>query len=259
MHKKAIIYFILVSISQLLVAQNEAITTKWSYNTSYLMPAGKWESGIFQPLRYGLNEKIELNTHVFMLPLIPEAAVKINLGDAKGISIASEHSISSPTPFLNLISRKGTGGILSPEFDFPFILSLSNGMVVSKPLCANLLLSAHVKYTFALRGSKPDYQATIDLPLFYPRMAHYYKGSTINTGLALKGTLSSKWLYEQSVQVFAITRNDNNFFFENSGSLMWAAGLTLRIKGGYVLTYGNFPFDNHWQMWPTIDLVFGKR
>lgn len=259
MVKNIIIFIILLSISQLVVAQNEVIKEKWSYNTAQLMPAGKWESGIFQPLRYGLNDKIELNTNVLLLPLVPGAALKISLGEAKGFILSGEHGISSPTPFLNVVSRKGIGGILSPEFDFPFIFSIKNGIIASKPVCTNNLLSIHANYTFALRGSQPDYQATIDLPLFYPRMAHYYKGSTVNIGLSVKGTLSSKWLYEQSAQVYIITRNENNFFFENSGSLLWALGRTLRIRGGYVLTYGTFPFDNHWQMWPTIDLLFGKK
>lgn len=259
MVKNIIIYIILFFISQLVFAQSEIVKDKWSYHTAQLMPAGKWESGIFQPLRYGLNSKVELNTHVLMLPLVPGAAVKVSLGQAKGFMLSSEHGISSPTPFLNVVSRKGTGGILSPEFDFPFILSIKNGIIASKPICKNALLSVHANYTFALRANKPDYQATIDLPLFYPRMAHYYKGSTVNAGLSVKGNISPKWLYEQSTQVFVITRNENNFFFENSGSLLWAIGRTLRIKGGYVLSYGTFPFDNHWQMWPTVDLLFGKR
>jgi hypothetical protein len=243
----------------MLYSQDIPVRDKWSSNTAYLMPAGKWESGIFQPFRYGVNEKLEIRTNALILPLIPNAGVRIAWGSRKGFVFASEHIVSSPTPFLKFFSRKDIGGLISPEFDFPFILTMNNSLIVSKLVDSVSLISAYAGFVFALRGSKPDPQSTIDLPLFYPRMAQYYEGVSIRLGMSLKGSLSGKWFYEEGLHVFVITRKENNFFIENTGSLMWAAGRSLRIKGGYVLTYGRYPFGTHWQMWPTIDLVFGSK
>jgi hypothetical protein len=62
------------------------------------------------------------------------------------------------------------------------------------------------------------------------------------------------------VQAFIVTRPENNFFFENTGTLMWGFGKSLRIKGGYILAYGKYPYITpKWQMWPTVDVVFGSR
>lgn len=260
MIRKLIISISILFIAGILHAQDEPLLKKWSYNSAYLMPAGKWESGIFQPFRYGINQKLEVYTNVLMLPFIPEAGAKIAWGNKSDFDIASEHSLSTPTPFLNFISRKGTGGLISPEYDFSFILSVSNSIIVSRKITQSALLSANAGFVFALRGKQPDQQSTIDFPVFYPRMAHYYKGTSIRLGTAVKGSIGTRWFYEEGVKVFIITRKQNNFFFENTGTIMWALGKSLRIRGGYILAYGKYPYVTpKWQMWPTLDLVFGSK
>jgi len=260
MIRKSIVCFAIICCFNTVQAQDGPLLKKWSYNTAYLMPAGKWESGIFQPFRYGINPKLEVFTNVLMLPLIPGAGVKIALGTKDDFLITSEHSLSSPTPFLNFISRKGIGGLISPEYSYSFILSVNNAITVSREITPSVIASVSAGFAFALRGDKPDPQSTIDLPLFYPRMAHYYEGTSVRIGAAVKGSISSKWFYEESVKGFIITRSENNLFFENSGTIMWALGRSLRIRGGYVLAYGKYPYVTpKWQLWPTLDLVFGSR
>ncbi len=260
MIRKLIVCLIFIGCVGAGFAQDDLLLKKWSYNTAYIMPAHKWESGIFQPFRYGINQKLEVNTNVLILPLIPTMGIKYALGSKIGFDISSEHSLSVPTPFLNIISRKGIGGMISPEFDFKFILSVYNGLIVSRPIASKMLASAKVGITFAIRGEKPDPQSTIDLPVFYSRMAHYYDGASIRLGGAIKGSFGEKWFYEEGAQAFIITRSENNFFFENTGTIMWAVGKSLRIRGGYILAYGKYPYlTPKWQLWPTLDLVFGSR
>jgi len=260
MIRKLIISISLFCFVSILYAQDEPLLKKWSYNTAYLMPDGKWESGLFQPFRYGINQKLEVFTNVLMLPFIPEAGAKLAWGTKNDFVLASEHSLSVPTPFLNMMSRKGIGGLISPEYDFSFILSVYNGLIISRKVAPKVLVSAKAGFAFAIRAEKPDPQSTIDLPVFYPRMAHYYDGASIRLGGAVKGSLGAKWFYEEGVQAFIITRPENNFFFENTGTLMWALGKSLRIRGGYILAYGKYPYVTpKWQMWPTLDFVFGSK
>lgn len=260
MTRKIILSISFLCFAGILFAQDEPLLKKWSYNTAYLMPAGKWESGIFQPFRYGINQKLEVFTNALMLPFIPEAGAKLRWGTKDDFAIASEHSLSVPTPFLNMMSRKGIGGLISPEYDFPFILSFSNSLIVSRQIAPKIIASAKAGFAFALRGEKPDPQSTIDLPVFYPRMAHYYNGASIRFGTSVKGSLGKKWFYDEGVQAFIITRPENNFFFENTGTIMWAVGKSLRIRGGYILAYGKYPYVTpKWQMWPTLDFVFGSK
>src|SRR5665811_1220466 len=162
MIRKLIISIALFCFISILHAQDEPLFKKWSYNTAYLMPAGKWESGLFQPFRYGINQKIEVFTNVLMLPFIPEAGAKLDWGTKNNYILASEHSLSVPTPFLNMMSRKGIGGLISPEYDFSFILSVYNGVIVSRQIAPKLMASAKAGFAFAIRGEKPDPQSTID-------------------------------------------------------------------------------------------------
>lgn len=260
MIRKIILSIALFCFAGILNAQDEPLLKKWSYNTAYLMPAGKWESGLFQPFRYGINQKLEVFTHVLMLPFKPEAGVKMAWATKNNFVIASEHTLSVPTPFLNIVSREDIGGLISPEYDFSFILSVSNAFTVSRQIAPKTLLSAKAGFAFAIRAEKPDPQSTIDMPVFYPRMAHYYDGASIRLGTAVKGSLGEKWFYEEGLQVFIITRPEYNFFFENTGTIMWAVGKSLRIRGGYILAFGKYPYENpKWQMWPTLDVVFGSK
>lgn len=243
----------------LLPAQETTLSEKWGGNTAFIMPKGKWESGIVQSFRYGLNDKIELRTHALLMPFLPNAGVKISYGVKGGFLLAGEHALSYPTLFLKMVSFKGTGGLISPQYQYPFLLSVDNTLIATKLIGISSLLTANAGLSFVIRGSKPDYQSTIDLPLLYPRMAHYYEGATFRAGLSFQGLITRKLFYEEHAQMFVITRDQDNFFTENSGTLMWALGRSLRIKGGYVLSWGKYPFGDHLQMWPTLDLVFGSR
>jgi hypothetical protein len=240
-------------------SQTTPLVSRWSYNTAVLIPKGKWESGLIQPFRYGVSQKIEVSSNILLMPLLPNAGIKVNLGNAFGFMLASEHLLSVPSVFLNTVSRKGTGGLLSPQFDFPLILGINNAILASKPIFNSALLSLKTSWILAIRTGKVDPLSTIDLPILYPRMAQYYKGTSLRFSASVKGRIFEKWNYEEAIQVFIATRKEFNFIAENTGNLMWTVGHSLRLRGGYILTYGNYPFGNHWQVWPTFDLVFGSR
>lgn len=241
----------------LIHGQESVVLEKWSQGTASVMPHGKWESGIIQPFRYGLNDKIEIRSNALLMPVLPNIGIKVSHGHSKGFSWASEHSVSYPTLFLNLVSLEGTGGLISPQFHFPFILSLTNSMIVTKSLAPETYLTADAGVALAIRNYKPSYQATIDLPLLYPRMAHYYEGTSLRAGLSFKSRIIPKFYFEETARLFYITRESDNIFAENSNTIMWVLGKSIRLKGGFVLAWGKYPFGEYVQMWPTLDLVFG--
>ncbi|MBK7029302.1 MAG: hypothetical protein IPH45_08845 [Bacteroidales bacterium] len=237
----------------------QTVTSAMGNHTAFIMPKGKWESGIIQPLRIGMSPRLEITSSAFLFPLLPNAGVKIAWPSGGNYKFASEHNLSIPSVFLNLVSMKGTGGILSPEFDFPFILATHHGLIISRQLRDSSLLTYRLGASIALRTGDVDPLSTIDLPLFYPRMAHYYKGISLRGDVTYKAQLCRRWFYEEGVHFFLLSRKEQNFFAENSGFLVWNIRRSLRIKGGYNLSYGNYPFGKHWQLWPSLDIVFGSR
>jgi hypothetical protein len=257
---KLIIIALLSSASLICVYPQESkLIEKWSDNTAYLIPAGKWESGISQSFRYGINERIELRSYALWIPVLPNAGVKIRIGSTNGFLFSSEHSISCPTVFLNVMSFKGTGGFISPQFSFPFMLAFSNRLLSTRQIGSYSLLTGDAGFVFALRESKPDYQSSIDLPVIYQRMAHFYEGSSVRAGISYKGRISENLFFENSIKVYVITRSRDNLFIENRGSILWSSKKSVRLKPGYTLSWGNYPFGNYWQLWPTFDFIFGSK
>jgi hypothetical protein len=251
--------FFFIGFSFIAQSQENNVTEKWSDNTALLLHAGKWESGIFQSFRIGINRKTELRTYAFLMPVLPNAGIKFSVRSGEGLLLATEHSISYPTLFLNLVSFKGTGGLISPQYSFPFMLTLSNTVFASKPVGASSLLTASAGFAFTLRKAKPDYQSSIDIPFIYQRMAHYYEGISIKSGISFKGTIAKNLYFEELVRIILITRNRDNIFMENAGSIMWSGKGSFRIKGGYLFSWGDYPFGNHLQLWPAFDFIFGSR
>lgn len=252
--------FVLIGLFEMpgLFAQPVAFN-RWNGNTATTLEKGKWEAGIFQAFRYGIGHSAEINTYALALPLVPHLGLKKTYFQSNGWQVAAEHALSSPTPFLNIVSRKGIGGLLSPEYDFPLMVCIENTLLVSKPISTRYEASARLGAFFTLRGSKPDYQSSMDIPIFYPRMAHYYQGVSIRPSLGIKTELTHNLLAEEELKLYCITRAENAFFFENAGCLMWLSKRSLRVKVGYLLTYGDYPFGKLWKIWPTLDLVFGNN
>ncbi len=189
MKRNSLLLFSILLFSSAISAQENQVIEKWSDNTAYTIPVQKWETGVFQSLRYGLTDKLELRTNAIILPVLPNLGIKVVLGSVNDVVFASEHSLSYPSLFLNTMSMKGIGGLISPDFTFPFILAVNNSLIVSKPVGITSMLSFNAELAFAIRGSKPDYQSSIDVVLLYPRMAHYYQGVSLRTGLSLKGQI----------------------------------------------------------------------
>jgi hypothetical protein len=258
MFRKCIISTGIFLLTGMLCAQEKMLADRWSANTAYLMSKNSWEIGIFQPFRYGLNGKVEIMANAVTVFLLPNAGVRVCLGSKNGFVFASEHSLSYPTLFLNIVSFKGTGGLISPQYDFPFMISVSNSLLVTKSLGSSTFITGSAGLSFAVRDYKPDYQSTIDLPVFYPRMTHYYDGMTVRAGLSVKGAIAARFWYEENMRLFLVTRESENLFLENSGNITWAVGKSIHIKGGYILSWGRYPFGNYTQLWPVFDIVFGS-
>ncbi len=239
-------------------AQNAEIVKRWSENTAYTMPAHSWETGLFQSLRIGLSDKVELRSNALIIPILPNIGVKVSYGEKNDLYLASEHALSYPTMFLKTFQMKGTGGLISSQYDIPMMFSISNNFLLSKPLGEKSLLSADAGFSFVIRSGSIDYRASIDEPFFYQRMAHYYKGVQIRAGGSYKTQLLNNLFAEENIKIYGMTRKSDNIFIENKGVLMLSTKKSFRIRGGYMLSWGAYPFGNHLQMWPVIDIMFGK-
>jgi hypothetical protein len=257
--KRSLLLLIAVLIIQTLTAQNIPLINRWSYKTAFLMRKGKWESGLVQPFRYGISRRVEINANILQMPFVPNIGVKIFLADKNGFQMASEHGLQYNTPLFNLLSRKGTGGILSPQFTFPNMFSFSSTFLVSKQVFDTAFVTARAGVFLGMRDGYLSPLATVDFPLIYARTSHLFHTCTIRLGADLKGKIVRNWAYDFDVQFFVIATKQYNFFMENTGTIMCKISKHSALKAGYKLCYGSYPFGRQWHLLPTIDIVFGSK
>ena len=92
----------LVTIVLLLFSTTSGRQSNWDSHSAYILPPKSWSVGIFQPLRYGLQEGLELSSHPGWFFVIPNASFKIPFLDFKSFNTAAKVSFTYPTPLLNI-------------------------------------------------------------------------------------------------------------------------------------------------------------
>ena len=224
-----------------------------------ILTKGRWTVGVFQPLRYGISSRIELSAHPLLFPLLPNISLKWSHSPAGPWLIASRHSFYDPTPLLRLLQRKGTGGIISPEFDIPNMGAWTSELLVTRPLGNAHLITFKAGISICLfRSSALDSRTTIDLPLIFPRLQPFYQGYSLRSGIEGMGRLYRRWLYLVDGDLFYAPGGNENWAIEHKGMLLWNKSGRMQLGLGYKLTWGEYPFGTQWHLLgPLIDLQWG--
>ncbi len=220
---------------------------------------GRWTIGIFQPLRHGISDRIELSAHPLLFPLLPNFSLKWSHSPAGPWQFASRHSFYDPTPLLRLLRRKGTGGIISPEFEIPNMGAWTSELLVTRPLGSAHLITFKAGISLCLfRSSALDSRTTIDLPLVFPRLQPFYQDYTWRSGIEGMGRLGRRWLYLLDGDLFYTPGGEENWALEHKGMLLWNKSSRVQLGLGYKLTWGEYPFGTQWHLLgPLIDLQWG--
>jgi len=248
---------IILLFSSALFAEENKI---WSSGTAYILPAGNWEVGLFQPLRYGLSECAELSTHPLTMFIAPNISLKKSWKPVKGFIFSSQHNFFYPTFLLRTLSREGTGGVITPEFEIPHMFSIYNGAVITKSIASDHFFTAKAGLYLAIKADELDDRTTIDFPLVYPRLAVFYNGYGLRGGADLTGKLTGKLHYLADTDVFLFPGADDGFSFENKGLLIWNKSDNFQVAIGYKLIYGTYPFGSKWHLiLPIFDCQWGFR
>ena len=236
-----------------------AINAPCSAGTADTLPKGYFEIGLFQPLRYGQTETLEWSTHPILDLLIPNITIKKAWRDFAGWDFATRHNITYPTPLLRTISRKGTGGIISPEFDIPQMFSLRNEVLLTRKFSPSFLITGKAGLTLAVTSDELDERTTIDLPLVFPRLGVFYNGYAVNFGLDVGGDLTSRFAYLTDVDIFLLPGADENFAFEHKSLIIWNKSKKFQMMLGYKLVFGEYPFGKQWHLLPLFDMQWARQ
>ncbi len=231
----------------------------WSTGTAELLQPRRVELGLFQPLRYGFSKSLEFSTHPLLFFVMPNFDMKWAHGEVAGFKLTTAHGITYPSLLMNLVAREGIGGMISPEFDIPPILSFQNAVLASRELVNGHLFTGKLALNLAAAFDNLDSRTTIDLPVFYPRMGVYYNDFGFRVGADMKGPLFRRFNYVIDGELFyyPTAEADVNSAFEHKGLIYWNKSNKFQICAGYLLSFGEYPFGTQWHLLPLIDFQWG--
>ena len=241
-----------------LIAQDSLTKNYWTDGTAYTIPNGRLELGLFTLSRYGITKNLELSVHPLMFFLMPQVKIKAGWGEYSGFRLATEHEIFYPTQFMSLVSTKGTGGLISPEFIIPQMVAIYNRFLASFKPFKNAILTGHGGIAFSFKFGPLDKRTTIDLPILYPRLAVFYNQPEFDVGIDFRGKFYPRFGWLFNMENFIVCGMPKNYFLENKGVMTYTSKKEkLRIEVGGKLCFGKYPSGPQWQLLPVIDLIFG--
>ncbi len=254
---KKIIIILIISLFAISIS---AETSIWSKGTTDVLPQGRWEVGIFQPLSYGLNETTELSTFALADLVMPNITLKKFWKNLDGWKFASKHSLVYPSLFLNVIAKEGAFGILPDNSAIPQIFVLNNQFMVSYKFNECLNFIPKIGFSAALVSGDSDFP-TIDMPFVYNRTSIYHENIMFNIGLDIRGNITPKLEYLIDIDKFIMDKEYCEFSYEQKAIIIWKINRRFALSGGYKLCYSDYPsrLQRSTDIIPLIDLQVGFK
>jgi hypothetical protein len=225
----------------------------WSDDTAHTLPEGRWEVGLFGPLRYGWSESLEIEIHPLWALVSPHLAVKKDLLEFGRWSIAARQSIAYPTLLLRGLARGGIGGIMPPDSEIPHIISSDTRLLATKDYSEKASVTMRLQLNVAPRFGTSDFPH-IPVPVVYPRLASYQGVATVGAGTFMRCEMTDGLEVRTDTQLWFMAGNEGNWAVEQWASLRWFAGSKFSVDAGVVGTIGAYPYGQEWHLVPTFDL-----
>ena len=239
------------------------LSSQWSSQSAYLLEKNRKEISIFKPFKYGFENGSEISVNKFLL--MPSASIKQEVSSYRGWKMARSFRLEYPTPGLRWLQSPlgkemgdpNMGALISPQFSIPHMFSFHASAIGSKGNPDTGQLSLSSGFGLAVNGKKLSDDATIDLPIIYPRLSVYYNDLIINFGGEYLRKISRSFHYLINYEMFLMPGGRGRYAFEQQGSLIWQVSSKSRLSFGYKLIAGEYPFGSQAHILPTFDIQFG--
>ena len=147
--------------------------------------------------------------------------------------------------------------LISPEFNIPQMLSFYTEIIGTTGSITNGRLTLNGGIGFSLNGKDLSDDATIDLPIIYPRLSIYYNQILVKVGGEYNKQITDKISYLIDYDMYLMPNGRGRYAFEQKGLIAWARTEKFRILFGYKLIAGEYPFGTQAHFLPLLDLQFG--
>ena len=220
----------------------------------------KNEIGVFKNYKYIHSEQLEISSYPIYFFVIPNVNVRYRhnnkfsdyLYENIHSNLYSNHSFFVPTALLNAVKKEGMMGIVSPELDdFPFMIAIKNEIEIFKEK-ENYNFNFKIGMTYGYSAKDLDKRSEIDLPIIYPRMKVFHTNSNYNFNgyVGFNYRVNEKFTLFSNLSVIFYPNENHNFHMENKSFVIWNYSKKVKIKTGYKLVYGEYPFGNKVHLLP---------
>lgn len=244
-----------------------AETFKFSDKNSFIPETNNYYLSLFTFSEYTFSENLSLSLNPLSFFISPSVELKYSFYKDADLAFSSLHSVNYPTLLLSLVKSSGAGGFISPEFEIPNMVSVSNGLISTFKIDSLNYISAMILIDFALNNNDLNPATSIDLPVIFPRTAVLYKSLGISFTCISENYIDKNFNFDGSVTLFSFpltaTKIDDEYpehsnmryFAEINTNLVWKVSKKVNIIGGAKLCYGEYPFGGKWHLLPNINLI----
>jgi hypothetical protein len=204
---------------------DELPSSPWPEPSALTLPRNRVVLGAFSESAWGVTSRIELRAHPLWFWVLPHAEVKIRWLDAGPWQLSSTHRLAYPTPFLALVSREGSGGLLPATTDVPVTLISDNDLLASAEWTTRQWASVRLGLSAAVQGGGDE--ILLDFPFLYQRFAALSAPAVPKLALIANGELLPVLSYVLELRHYWLPLND----FPLAHATEYAVQLGLELGG----------------------------
>jgi hypothetical protein len=229
----------------------------WASRGAETLRQGRWQLALFGQSHYGLADGVELALQPLVFLVLPHAEAKLRLLQRGAFTLSLRPRLSYPSPFLNLVSKEGTGGLLPATSDVPFALLFESDLVASERYATEHVASASLGLAFAPRGSSGEFPL-LDFPFLYPRFAALYGVVVPRAAVSAEGRAVERLFYSVELTAFLLPlREFDGYALEPAIELQYRFGPRVALLAGVRASIARYPVGTRFHSLPYLDVELG--
>lgn len=229
------------------------IHSRWSDRSALTIPAERLELGVLSASSYAPSKRVQLDAHAATFFVLPHLSAKLRWFDETPWTLSTRHQLTLPTPFLDLVAREGSLGLLPPDHDVPWAAMLDSELLLTRRMGPETFITLAAGAEVAGRTAEP---VLLDFPFLYQRFAALNAPAIPHASLdvvthpdphlELRVHSTYWWL--------PVSDFEPGYAWESELLLGWSFTPDLRVAVAAQVAVARFPVGVRWHWLPWLDL-----
>lgn len=244
----------------------------WSTGTAFTEGKKNIQIAVFGPSVFGINESLDVSTHLSLDILAPNIAIKKAWISKKRISLASRHAASYPVAMYRQIAKQEWISDFDKKTTVPAFMNIKNEVLLSfafgESTCpAFTSQEFNQKNTFKGPTSILTFKLGVDYALsrdsfplieqafLFPRTAYINRGFSLNAGIDFDARFRENSDFCFDLDYYNI--DEGWYALEHKGMIKWFLGKRFfHFLAGYQISFAQTPSGSKFFIAPTFDLLW---